>query len=203
MPTSTAPALPVSAEQRGELMRLARSTKLPHRMVVQAKGLLMAADGLANEQIARRCQVDSDTVRRWRARFGVSGPDGVGVIAKGRGRKSSLPAGTVAEVLRLSQHERPADGSTHWTTRSLATRVGVGKDAVARIWSDHGLKPWKVDTFKISNDPRFEGKVGRRGRSLPQAAGSGNGVQFRREDSMPGAGPYSAVAADEAVGPTP
>jgi transposase len=159
MAMMTAPALPVSAEQRAELIRMARSTTLPHRKVVQAKALLMAADGTANEQIARRCEVDSDTVRRWRSRFMESGPAGVGVIAKGRGRKPSLPAGTVAEVLRLTQHELPADGSTHWSTRSLAARVGIGKDAVAQIWADHGLKPWKVDTFKISNDPRFEEKL--------------------------------------------
>jgi transposase len=155
----TAPALPVSAEQRDELTRMSRSTVLAHRKVVQARALLMAADGLANEEIARRCAVDSDTVRRWRARFVHGGPEGVGVIAKGRGRKSSLPPGTVAEVLRLTQHERPADGSTQWSTRTMAARVGIGKDAVARIWADHDLKPWKIDTFKISNDPRFEQKL--------------------------------------------
>jgi len=143
VPILTAPALPVSAEQRAELRRMARSTLLPHRKVVQARALLMAADGMANQQIARRCEVDSDTVRRWRDRFVHGGPGGVGVIAKGRGRKPSLPAGTVAEVLRLT-HERPADGSTHWSTRSMAARVGIGKDAVARIWADHGLKPWRV-----------------------------------------------------------
>jgi transposase len=154
-----APALPVTAEQRAELMRMSRSTVLPHRKVVSAKALLMAADGLANEQIARRCEVDSDTVRRWRARFAETGPGGIGTIAKGRGRKSSLPPGTVSEVLRLTRHERPADGSTQWSTRSMAARVGIGKDAVARIWADHGLKPWKVDAFKISNDPRFEEKL--------------------------------------------
>jgi transposase len=155
----TAPALPVSAEQRDELTRMSRSTVLAHRKVVQARALLMAADGLANEEIARRCAVDSDTVRRWRARFVHGGPEGVGVIAKGRGRKSSLPPGTVAEVLRVTQHERPADGSTQWSTRTMAARVGIGKDAVARIWADHDLKPWKIDTFKISNDPRFEQKL--------------------------------------------
>jgi transposase len=159
MPTLRAPALPVSEEQRDLLVKMARSSVLPHRTVIQARALLMAADGTANEEIARSCEVDSDTVRRWRARFLREGPEGVGVIAKGRGRKPSLPEGTVAEVLRLSVHERPADGSTHWTTRSLADRVGVGKDTVARIWADHGLKPWKVDTFKISNDPRFEEKL--------------------------------------------
>jgi len=152
-------ALPVTAEDWDELSKMARSSTLPHRTVVQARGLLMAADGVANEQIARSCGVGSDTIRRWRARFVETGPAGVGVIAKGRGRKPSLPAGTVADVLRMTQQEKPADGSTHWTTRSMAARAGIGKDTVARIWSDHGLKPWKVDTFKISNDPRFEEKL--------------------------------------------
>jgi transposase len=159
VPFETAAALPVSADERSALVRMSRSTSLPHRAVVQARGLLWAADGVANQEIARRCGVDSDAVRRWRKRFAEKGVDGVGVIAKGRGRKSSIPAGTVEEVVRLTQQERPADGSTQWTTRSMAARVGIGKDAVARIWADHGLKPWKVDTFKISNDPRFEEKL--------------------------------------------
>ncbi len=159
MPVLVAPALAVSDQQRVELARLARSTGLPHRKVVQARALLLAADGVANQEIARRCGVDSDTVRRWRKRFAETGVGGVGVIAKGRGRKPSLPAGTVQEVLRLTHKELPADGSTQWSTRSMAPRVGIGKDSVAKIWAEHNLKPWKVNTFKISNDPRFEEKL--------------------------------------------
>ena len=41
----------------------------------------------------------------------------------------------------------------------MAERFGIGKDTVARIWRDHELKPWKVDTFKLSNDPSFEEKL--------------------------------------------
>jgi len=155
----TAVALSITDEQRSGLERMAVSMSLPHRQVVQARGLLWAADGVANEEIARRCGVDSDAVRRWRSRFAEQGVAGVGVIAKGRGRKSSLPAGTVEEVLRLTHRELPVDGSTQWSTRSLAERVGVGKDTVAKIWADHNLQPWKVSTFKVSNDPRFEEKL--------------------------------------------
>ena len=54
----------------------------------------------------------------------------------------------------MTHKERPADGSTQWSTRTLAARVGIGKDAVAKIWADHNLKPWKIETFKVSNDPR-------------------------------------------------
>ncbi|MGH8926574.1 MAG: IS630 family transposase [Acidimicrobiia bacterium] len=159
MPVITAPALSLSDEQRHALEKMARSTSLPHRMVVQAKALLWAAEGVANEQIARGCEVDSDTVRRWRNRFAEEGVAGVGVIAPGRGRKPWLPEGTVAEVVRVTLEEIPEDTSTHWTTRSLAKRLGIGKDTVARIWRDHHLKPWRVDTFKISDDPHFEEKL--------------------------------------------
>jgi hypothetical protein len=38
-------------------------------------------------------------------------------------------------------HALPDDGSTHWSTRLMAERHGIGKDTVARIWKNHNLKP--------------------------------------------------------------
>jgi transposase len=146
-------------QQRTELRRMTGSTSLPHRKVLQAKALLHCADGVPNAEVARRASVKVDTVRNWRVRFGEQGVAGVGVIAKGRGRKSSLAEGTVAEIVRVTCTERPTDGGTHWTTRLLAKRFGVGKDTIAKVWADHNLKPWKVDTFKLSNDPNFEEKL--------------------------------------------
>ena len=174
----TAVALPVSDTQRVELERMAASTSLPHRQVVQAKALLWAADGVANEEIARRCGVDSDAVRRWRRRFVEQGSAGVGVIAKGRGRKSNLAPGTVEEVLRLTHQERPADGSTHWSTRTLAARVGVGKDTVAKIWADHYLKPWRVGDIQGKQRSAVRGEVGRCRWAVHESAGAGGGVQL-------------------------
>ena len=56
-------------------------------------------------------------------------------------------------------NELPDDGSTQWSSRSLAKHLGISKDTVARIWKDHGLQPWKTDTFKVSTDPLFEEKL--------------------------------------------
>ena len=81
MPVMSAPALPVTQTQRAQLQKMATSTTLPHRKVVQARALLWAAQGLANQEIARRCEVDSDTVRRWRKRFTDKGIDGIGATA--------------------------------------------------------------------------------------------------------------------------
>jgi transposase len=154
-----AAALSVTDDQRQELQRIAASSVLPHRQVVQAQALLWASDGVANEEIARRSRVDSDAVRRWRKRFTDKGIEGVGEIAKGRGRKSWLPPDTVQTVVELTLTGQPPGGATHWTTRTLAAAVGVGKDTVAQIWADHKLQPWRVDAFKISNDPDFEEKL--------------------------------------------
>jgi transposase len=151
--------LDVTPDQREALERVAKSSSLPYRTVTQARALLLAADGVATNEVARRLGTTDDSVRVWRGRFEVEGVAGVGRIAKGRGRKSWLPAGTVAEVVRVTLEESPDDGSTPWTTRRLAERFGIGKDSVARIWRDHELKPWKVSRFKISNDPDFEAKL--------------------------------------------
>ena len=159
MPIAIAAPLPLSDEQRGELEVMARSSSLPHRKVVQARALLLAADGVANAEIARRCETTSDTVRRWRGRFAEAGVAGVGAIAPGRGRKPQVPAEVVEAIVHDTLHSRPEDGSTHWTTRSMAARHGVSKDMVARIWRARNLKPWQVATFKLSNDPDFEAKL--------------------------------------------
>jgi hypothetical protein len=159
MPVMSAPPLPMTDEQRAALERMARSTSLPHRKVVQAKALLLAADGVGINEVARRCHTTDDSVRVWRRRFTEQGVEGVGRIAPGRGRKPWLPPGTVEAVVHDTLHATPDDGSTHWSTRLMAARHGIGKDAVARIWRDHNLKPWRVEVFKVSNDPRFEEKL--------------------------------------------
>ena len=159
MPVRTAEPLAMSGEQRTALEAMARSSSLSHRQVVQAKALLLAAEGVATNEVARRCSTTDTSVRAWRRRFAELGVAGVGRIAPGRGRRSWLAEGTVAAVVHDTLHAKPDDGSTHWTTRLMAERHGIGKDTVARIWRDHGLKPWKVDTFKISNDPHFEDKL--------------------------------------------
>lgn len=133
MPLVLAPLLPMSDGQRGALEVIARLTSLPHRKVIQAKALLLAAEGVGTNEIARRVGTTSDSVRAWRRRFLAEGAEGVGRIAKGRGRRSWLPEGTVQSVVEDTPQSLPDDGSTHWTTRLMAERHGIGKDTVARI----------------------------------------------------------------------
>jgi len=127
-------------------------------MVRQAKGLLMAADGLANTTIAERLGVTRSTVLGWRARFAEDGVKGVGKVRPGRGRKPSIPAEKIDEIVRATQHTTP-DDATHWSVRSMAKAQGVGRSTVHKVWKARGLKPHLVETFKVSTDSAFEDKL--------------------------------------------
>ncbi len=154
----SAPRLELTEDEREALEAMARSSSLPHRAVLQAKGLLLAAEGVANNEIARRCAVTPNAVRRWRSKFADEGVEGVGCIRPGRGRRPELSAELIEAIVHDTLHTTPA-GATHWSTRSMAEHAGVGKDTVARIWRARKLRPWRVETFKLSNDPNFEAKL--------------------------------------------
>ena len=50
-------------------------------------------------------------------------------------------------------------GSTQWSTRSMAAKVGLNQTAISRIWRTFGLKPHRIEDFKLSTDPQFIDKV--------------------------------------------
>jgi len=41
----------------------------------------------------------------------------------------------------------------------MAREVGISETSVRRIWRAHGLKPYRVESFKISRDPDFAAKL--------------------------------------------
>jgi len=120
--------------------------------------LLAAAGGEANTRIAERVGVTVVTVRAWRRRFAETGLADLGVVHAGRGRKPSIPQEKVEEIVHATLHEKPL-GETHWSCRSMAKAKGVSPATVQRIWSARNLKPHRVETFKLSNDKRFEEKL--------------------------------------------
>lgn len=148
----------MSQGQRATLEQVARSRTAPHREVVHAKALLAAGDGVANTRIAAEVGVTPVSVRAWREWFEAAGLASWGKVREGRGRKPSISDEKIAEIVDLTKNSRP-DGQTHWSCRSMAKRVGVSPATVQRIWSALGLQPHRVETFKLSNDPRFEDKL--------------------------------------------
>jgi transposase len=55
--------------------------------------------------------------------------------------------------------ERGPGQDSHWSTRTMAAETGLSQSSVSRIWRAFGLKPHAVETWKLSTDPEFIGKV--------------------------------------------
>jgi hypothetical protein len=59
----------LTEEEALELRRRARKYTLPHFQVIRAQMILLAAEGLDNDQIAARLNTRREVVCQWRKRF--------------------------------------------------------------------------------------------------------------------------------------
>ena len=69
MPRLSPYRIDLSDEERAILLSLARSYTLPYWQVTRAQMVLMAADGLRNDEIAERLNCRREVVSQWRKRF--------------------------------------------------------------------------------------------------------------------------------------
>ena len=153
-----AQALTLTEEQRVTLTRWSRGRSTPARLVLRAKIVLRAAEGMLNKDIAREVETDVNTVGRWRKRFAELGLNGIAKDAPRGGRKPTKRAKLAPRIIKKTTTEKPA-GATHWSTRTLAKALKTDKSMVQRVWAAGGLKPHLSRTFKVSNDPRFAEKL--------------------------------------------
>jgi transposase len=154
--------LPAQGSDRGfgalQLEEVAGSVSLAYRAVREAKGLLMAADGVANTTIAIELGVSRSTVLQWRGHFELDGVAWVGKVREGRGRKPVIDKAVIDKMIDDTRNTTPPD-ATQWSNRTMAEHSGLSRTTVQREWKARGLKPHLQKTFKISNDPKFEDKL--------------------------------------------
>src|SRR5713226_7286810 len=148
----------LTSEQKSELERFARGRRTEARLVLRARIVLLAADGHTDLEIAERLGMVPRTAARWRARFLKEGAAGLERDAPRPGRTPAISPQTVLAVIEKTTQQKPSH-RTHWSTRTMAAAVGISEASVRRIWRAHGLKPHRVHTFKLSNDPRFAEKL--------------------------------------------
>jgi transposase len=156
--SSAASPIELGAADRELLERWVKAPSTPQGVAGRARIVLAAADGESNSEIARRLGLSRPTVIMWRDRFVAEGPAALGEVKPGRGRKPQITAEKIAEIVHATTQSTPP-GETHWSCRSMAAAQGVSAATVQRIWDAHGLKPHRVETFKVSNDPRFTEKL--------------------------------------------
>src|ERR1017187_3434810 len=152
-----APKVSLSAEQRDDLERFSRSRTLEARLVERSRIVLQAAAGQDNWEIAEAVGLCRQTVGHWRECFVAEGIHGLEDRPRS-GRPARILAPTINEIVRLTTQSTPV-AATHWSTRTLAAETQVSFSTIGRIWRGHGLKPPRIERFKLRNDPRFGEKL--------------------------------------------
>jgi transposase len=148
----------LSDAERETLQRWARRPTTGQALALRCRIVLGAATGSTNQQIAAEVGCNPATVGKWRARFAAKRFDGL-VDEPRPGQPRKITDEVVERVIVTTLETTPDDGSTHWSTRSMAAKVGLNQTAISRIWRAFGLKPHRIEDFKLSTDPQFIDKV--------------------------------------------
>ncbi len=148
----------LTESDRTTLQKWARGRSTPARLVLRAKIVLLAADGVENRTIADQLQTSNPTVGLWRRRFAEAGVSGIEKDATRPGRPRSDRGGLERKIVELTTQSKPKN-ATEWSTRSLAAELKIPPVTVQRVWKAHGLQPHRIRSFKLSNDPNFVEKV--------------------------------------------
>jgi transposase len=148
----------VSAADRARLEAVVADRNSPQKHVWRARIILATADRCGTAEIMRRAGKSKPCVWRWQERFMR---EGVAGLLRDRTRPSRIPPlaqETIDRVVELTASE-PAHEATHWTASAMAEATGTSPSSVLRIWRAHKLRPHRVRTFKLSNDPAFVAKL--------------------------------------------
>jgi transposase len=151
------PEVALTEEERATLERWARRRNSGQALALRCRIVLAAATGASNAAVARQLGISTPTVTKWRRRFLARRLEGLADEPR-PGAARTITDARVEQVLSTTLETTPKD-ATHWSTRSLARRLGMSQSAISRIWRTFNLKPHLVEGFKLSTDPQFIEKV--------------------------------------------
>jgi transposase len=162
-------AIDLSEDERAVLERRARCYSAPHRQVVRANIVLLAADGWANVDVAFELGTHVDVVSKWRKRYCQERAAGLADRHRS-GRPRAYPAEVVAQVKAMaceppSQRDVPL---SRWSSSELAAQavaeglVGNLSPSTVRRWlAEDAIRPWQYRSWIFPRDPHFALKAAR------------------------------------------
>jgi transposase len=150
--------LALRAGERQVLEGWARRHKTSQALALRSRIVLACADGGSVTAVAADLRVSRDTVRKWRGRFQAARLHGLEDEPR-PGAPRKITDEQVELVIAKALDRRGPGPDTCWSTRSIAAATGMSQSAVSRIWRAFGLRPHLVETWQLSTDPQFVGKV--------------------------------------------
>ena len=123
----------LSADEQTQLRNWSRSNRrIGPTLALRARIVLQCCQGHSNREVARRVGVTAQTVCKWRQRFLIDRV--AGLLDQPRsGAPRSISDALVEAVVTKTLHEHPPDAE-RWSSRRLASALGISQRAVLRIW---------------------------------------------------------------------
>ncbi len=159
----------LSVEDRAVLEYRAGSRSVAHALVVRARIVLLAADGLQNVDISARVGVCVDSVSRRRKRFcmeGLAGPADRPRSGRPRRFGSEVVAGVKA--MACEPPEQRQVPLSRWSSAELADQAvaeglvsAISSSTVRRWLHADAIKPWRHRSWIFRRDPDFAAKTAR------------------------------------------
>lgn len=147
----------LSTGEREQLQSWARRRKTAQALALRSRIILECARGTDNKRVAARLGITQQMVSKWRRRFVAMRLDGL-LDTPRTGKPRTIEDAQVEAVITRTLESLPKN-ATHWSTRSMASELGMSQSAVSRIWRAFGLQPHRQETFKLSTDPLFVEKT--------------------------------------------
>ena len=144
-------------EEREKLQWWARRPKTAQRLALRSRIVLLCAEGLPNQAVARELRLTGATVGKWRERFRTARLEGLADEPR-PGSPREITDAQVEDLITRTLESTPLQ-ATHWSTRSMARATKLSRSTVSRIWRAFGLQPHRTENFKLSSDPFFVEKV--------------------------------------------
>jgi transposase len=154
------------------MLKRARSQREPHRIVIRARIIVLACEGVSNAEIARSVGVTAVVVRKWRRRIEDRPQVATLEDAARIGRPPRIPVAVRCELVKLAcarptdQKKQPPFGQI-WTRSKLQkalldeTGWSLSLSEIGRTLRCGGLRPHRVQLWLHSPDPDFRPKVDR------------------------------------------
>ncbi|MDR7150640.1 transposase [Hydrogenophaga palleronii] len=147
-----AEAIELDAQTERGLHVLSKGRRVEARVQQRASVILLAAQGWQNKDIAEEVRLDRRQVALWRRRFIEGGIQALLQDAARSGRTPSVTRALESLILSRTLHEQPTAGA-HWSTRTLASHLGLSATTIRRVWQRNGIQPHLQDLLKVSPDP--------------------------------------------------
>lgn len=173
-----APKIELSPQLERVLEAIANTPSNPHRLVVRAQIVLLAAAGESNAQIGRRLGLSTDTARKWRKRW-LAAEARLSAVAEGgkekeirslveavlsdaprTGRPDTFSPEQLVAIVAVACEDPRQSGReiSHWTARELADEVmqrqiveKISPRHVGRILEEADLKP-HLSRYWLNNE---------------------------------------------------